>query len=90
MADQSQVPEPTELIYAAGPSWAPAFTAVGVAAILIGSFTSVVFSIAGAVVLLWAAFWGFRSFEDQTERLPRVQRQTSAVLPPIDVREDDA
>ena len=87
MADQSQIPEPTELVYVEGPSWAPAFTAVGVAGLAIGSFTNFVFSAAGAVILLWAAFAWFRSFEDQTERLPRRQDVTSAVIPPTDVRE---
>ena len=88
MADQSQIPEPTELIYVGGPSWAPAFTAVGLAAMAVGSFTSVVLSIAGAVVLLWAAIFWFRSFEDTTERLPRQQQVTSAVIPPKPVDAD--
>src|SRR5439155_6033346 len=89
MADQSRVPEPTELVYVPGPSWAPAFTAVGVAALAIGVFTSVIISIAGAVVLFWAVTQWFRSFEDQTERLPRRQRTTSTVLPPISVQQDE-
>jgi len=89
MADQAQVPEPTELIYAPGSSWAPAFTAVGLAGLVVGSFTVVVVSIAGVVILLWALVMWFRSFDDQTARLPRRQRPTSAVLPPIDVREED-
>ena len=81
MADQSQIPEPTELVYVGGPSWAPAFTAVGLAALAIGSFTSFVLSAAGVVVLFWAAVAWFRSFEDSTERLPRRQQVTSAVIP---------
>ena len=85
MADQSQIPEPTELVYVPSPSWAPAFTAVGLAALAVGSFVSPVISIAGVVVLLWAAFGWFRSFEDTTERLPRRQDVTSAVIPPTEL-----
>jgi hypothetical protein len=89
MADQTQIPEPTELIYVPGPSWAPAFTAAGLAAVLVGAFTSVAITIAGAVFLLCAVISWFRSFEEQAERLPRHQRPTAAVLPPIDVRDED-
>jgi hypothetical protein len=89
MADQSQVPEPTELIYVPSSSWAPAFTAVGLGAVFVGAFTSVAITIVGALILLWAVLGWFRSFGDQAERLPRRQRPTSAVLPPIDVREED-
>ena len=88
MADQSEIPEPTELVYVPGPSWAPAFTAVGVGALAIGSFTSVVLSITGVVILLWAAIAWFRSFKDQTERLPRRQEITSAVIPPPPVEDE--
>jgi hypothetical protein len=87
VADQSQIPEPTELVYVEGPSWAPAFTAVGLAALAVGSFFNVILSIAGALVLVWALILWFRSFEDTTERLPRRQEITSAVIPPTDVHE---
>jgi hypothetical protein len=87
MADQSQIPQPTELIYVPSPSWAPAFTALGVGAMAVGTFTTFVLSAAGAVLLVWAAFGWFRSFEDTTQRLPRRQEVTSAVIPPTDVRE---
>jgi hypothetical protein len=89
MADQSQIPPPTELVYVPAPSWAPAFTAVGLAALAVGSFTTFVLSAAGAVMLLWATFGWFRSFEDATERLPRRQDVTSAVLPPKAASADD-
>jgi hypothetical protein len=89
MADQAQVPEPTELVYVSSSSWAPAFTAVGLGAVFVGAFTSLAITIAGAVILLWAVLGWFRSFADRAESLPRRQRPTSAVLPPIDVREED-
>jgi hypothetical protein len=89
VADQSQIPEPTELIYVEGPSWAPAFTAVGLAALAVGSFTSIVLSIAGAVILIWALIFWFRSFEDTTSRLPRSQEVTSTVIPPTPVEADE-
>jgi hypothetical protein len=86
MADQSEIPEPTELIYASGPSWAPAFTAVGVAAMAIGAFAGWIYALVGGLVLIRAAFAWYRDAEAQVERLPRRQRLTSAVIPPTELR----
>ena len=85
MADQSQIPEPTELIYTPGPSWAPAFTAVGLAAMAAGAFVGWFFALVGGLVIICAAVAWFRDAEDQAERLPRRQRLTSAVIPPIEL-----
>jgi hypothetical protein len=86
MADQSKIPEPTELIYAPAPSWAPAFTAVGVAAMALGAFLGWIYAVVGGVILLRAAFAWYRDAESQAERLPRRQQLTSAVIPPTELR----
>jgi hypothetical protein len=85
--DQSQIPEPTELIYAPAPSWAPAFTAVGLAGVAIGAFAGWVISLAGGVALVAAGVNWYRDYVDQAQRLPRRQRLTSAVIPPTTLRE---
>ncbi len=84
--DQSQIPEPTELIYVPAPSWAPAFTAAGLAGLAIGTFASWVISLIGGIVLLRAALYWYRDYAQQAERLPRRQRLTSAVIPPTTLR----
>ena len=81
--DQSQIPEPTELVYVPAPSWAPAFTALGLAGVAIGAFAGWVISLAGGVALLAAAIQWYRDYADQASRLPRRQRVTSAVIPPL-------
>lgn len=82
MADQSQIPEPTELVYAPSPSWAPALTAVGLAGLAIGAFAGWAISLAGGILLLRAALYWYRDYQEQAQRLPRRQRLTSAVIPP--------
>jgi predicted hotdog family 3-hydroxylacyl-ACP dehydratase len=86
MADQSEIPESTELIYAPRPSWAPAFTAVGVAAMAVGAFVGWVYALVGGLVLLAAALAWYRDAEEQAERLPRRQQLTSAVIPPTELK----
>ena len=85
--DQSQIPEPTELIYVPAPSWAPAFAAAGVAGLAIGAFAAWVISLAGGIALVAAGLHWYRGYVDQAQRLPRRQRLTSAVIPPVTVRE---
>ena len=46
--DQSQIPEPTELIYLPSPSWAPAFTAAAIVALTVGAFTGLPYVFVGA------------------------------------------
>jgi hypothetical protein len=85
VADQSQIPEPTELVYAPAPSWAPLFTAVGAAALAVGAFTNFFYGLVGAIILVIAAVHWFRDAEREVERLPRHQRVTSAVIPPTEL-----
>jgi uncharacterized membrane protein YphA (DoxX/SURF4 family) len=86
VADQSQIPEPTELVYVPGPSWAPMFTAVGAAALAVGAFTNFIYAVAGAIILVIAAVHWFRESERAAERLPRRQQVTSAVIPPTELK----
>jgi len=86
VADQSEIPEPTELIYAPAPSWAPAFTAVGLAAMAAGAFLGWIYALVGGLVLIRAAFAWYRDAEEQAERLPRHQQLTSAVIPPTELK----
>jgi hypothetical protein len=88
MADQSQIPEPTELIYVPSPSWAPAFTAAGLMALTIGTFKGTPYIVVGAVLLVRAIVFWFREAESQAERLPRHQRVTTAVIPATTLKRD--
>jgi hypothetical protein len=86
MADGSQPPEPTELIYVPAPSWRPVLLAAGLAGVLIGLFAGWPFAVAGGVVAL-AALWSWvRRTGDEVGRLPRRQRVTAAVLPAVPLR----
>jgi hypothetical protein len=85
--DQSQIPEPTELIYMPSPSWAPALTAVGLAVLAIGAFAGWVIALAGGILLARAGLYWYRDYVEQAERLPRRQRLTSAVIPPATIAE---
>lgn len=87
MSEHRDIPEPSELVYAPRPSWAPAFLAAGVAVMVSGIYAQGfmvrgwIFSIIGALVFLVA----FRSLVKGAVRdyfrLPRRQRVRGAVLP---------
>jgi hypothetical protein len=81
MADQSQIPEPTELIYVPSPSWAPAFTAAAIMALTIGAFKGLPYVVVGAILLVRAVIYWINDAERQTEELPRRQRLSTAVIP---------
>ena len=86
MADQDKVPEPTELIYLPSPSWAPALAAAGLAGAGAGLFAGWFYALVGALVFLRAIWMMLAEAEEQTERLPRRQRLSAAVIPAIPVR----
>jgi hypothetical protein len=88
MAD-GQVPEPAELVYVPGPSWLPALTAAGIAGVLVGLFAGWPYAVAGAAVLLLSLRAWVRAAGDETARLPRRQRLSSAVLPAVPLRRRD-
>lgn len=87
MDEHRHVPEPGEVVYRPGSSWAPAIFAFAVALTVCGVFAQGfmfrgwVYSIMGAVVALFA----FRSMVRDSIRsyykLPRKQHARGAVLP---------
>jgi hypothetical protein len=81
MADQSELSEPTELIYLPSPSWAPAFTAAALLMLTVGAFKGLVYVIIGAILLIRAIIFWIRDADRQAESLPRRQRISTAVIP---------
>lgn len=81
MADQLP-PEPSELIYTPGYSWAPAFLGLGLAGVLAGIIVWFPYGVVGAVIAIVALIAMLRNTSRQIDRLPREQRPTTAVLPP--------
>ena len=88
MADQSQIPEPTELIYLPSPSWAPAFTAAALMALTIGAFKGLPYVIVGAILLIRAVFYWKADADRQAESLPRRQELSTAVIPATTLRRE--
>jgi hypothetical protein len=84
-----RVPEATELVYVPEPSWIPLFAAAGLAAILVGLFAGYVWAIIGAIVLIVALAAWTRKVGAEVARMPRSQRVSSAVIPPIPPRTRD-
>lgn len=89
MADQSQISEPTELVYSPAPSWAPIFTAGGLMALTIGLFKGVPYEIVGAILMIRAIMYWMQDADRQVERLPRQQRLTTAVIPATTLSRDE-
>ena len=87
MTDHREIPEPGELVYGPGPSWAPAFFALGAALAVCGIFAGGfmvppwVFSIIGGIIILAALRSMISGARDDFYRLPRRQRVRGAVLP---------
>jgi hypothetical protein len=82
-ADSRGVPEQTELVYVPQPSWIPLFVAAGLTGVLVGLFAGIVWAIIAGVVLVIALVVWLRRVGDEISRMPRSQRPTTAVLPPI-------
>jgi hypothetical protein len=90
MRDGRRVPQPTELVYVASPSWAPVLAGAGLAIVAIGLFAGWVYAAAGGVIAL-GALWGWiRGVSRDVERLPRQQRVSTAVLPAVPLRDSDS
>ncbi len=87
MSEHRDIPEPGELIYMPRPSWAPAFLALGVGAMVCGIyangfiFPAVVYAALGAVFFLAALRNLVRGAIRDYFRLPRKQKVRGAVLP---------
>lgn len=90
MTDGRRAPQPTELVYVPGPSWAPVIAAVGLAIVGMGLFAGWFYSIVGGVIgglLALAALWTWiRGVGRDIGRLPRQQRVSTAVLPAVPLR----
>jgi hypothetical protein len=81
--DAPRIPEATELVYVAEPSWIPFFVGGGLAALLVGLFAGLVWAVAGAVVLLVAFVLWVKAIGTEVARMPRAQDVSSAVIPAI-------
>ena len=88
MSNGPQIPEPTELLFVPGPSWAPVLLAAGLAGVAIGLFAGWPFWVAGAIVALGSLRAWIRRTGDDIARLPRQQRLTASVLPAAPLRRD--
>jgi hypothetical protein len=94
-SEQRHVPEPGELIYTPRASWAPAFFALGGIGLVCGIyaagfiFSPYVYSVAGAIIILFAfrslVRGGIRSYFG----LQRHQKVHSAALPIEQITLDD-
>ena len=85
-----RTPEPTELIYVPEPSWMPALTALGLAGVLAGIFVWWPYGIVGAAIALPTLVIMVRGTAADVERLPRRQKQATAVLPAVPPRKPGA
>ncbi len=86
MSDGRPTPEPSELVYVPGASWAPALVAVGLAGVLIGLFAGWPYAVAGAILGLASLRAWVRRTGEETGRLPRQQGVSAAVLPAVPLR----
>jgi hypothetical protein len=90
MRDGRRAQQPTELVYVPSPSWAPALAGAGLAIVAIGLFAGWVYAAVGGVIAI-GALWGWiRSAANDIGRLPREQRVSTAVLPPVPLRRSDS
>lgn len=89
MSEGRQPPQPSELVYVPAPSWLPVLTAAGLAGVLVGLFAGLLYTVAGAIVLLASLRAWLRDTGDQIARLPRQQHPTSAVLPAVLLRRSE-
>ncbi len=89
MADREQqpIPGPTEVIFEPRPSWAPAFLAIGAAALVCGIYAEGfivrgwVYCIIGAIFFICALVSIIHRASSDFRRLPRRQRVRGAALP---------
>jgi hypothetical protein len=84
MSDRT--PEPTELIYLPGASWAPPLVAAGIAIMIVATFTAWWWGVIGLVILLTGARAWWRQSDDEISRMRREQQPGTAVLPAEPIR----
>jgi hypothetical protein len=91
-SEPQEIPAPTESIYEPKPSWAPAFLALGVAALVCGIYAEGflvrgwIYSIIGAVFFVFAFAAIVRGSIRAFFTLPRKQRVRGAPLPAASLR----
>lgn len=78
--------EPTELIYAPTPSWAPLLVAAGIALLIAGSFKGWFLWLIGAFVLFMGIRAWWRLANDEISHMRRTQRTETAVIPAEPIR----
>lgn len=81
-----EVPEPTELIYPVGQSWAPALIAGGLAIALLGIFVTWPFAVIGALIVLAGMRSWWKQGDDEISRMRVEQRTDTAVIPAEPIR----
>jgi hypothetical protein len=86
MKNGRRVTQPTELVYAPQPSWAPVLAGAGLAVVGIGLFAGWVYAVVGGVIALGALWTWIRGVGKDIGRLPRRQRTSTAVLPAVPLR----
>jgi hypothetical protein len=79
-------PPPTELVYLPRSSWLPAFTALGIALVIVGLFAWWPYGVVGAMIALVSIVAWIRGAARDTSRLPIEQRPSTAVLPAVPLR----
>jgi hypothetical protein len=79
-------PEPTELIYPSGDSWAPILVAAGLALAVAGVFTGWFWSVIGAVFFLGGLLSWWKRSDDEISRMRREQPVETAVIPAEPIR----
>lgn len=79
-------PEPTELIYPSGGSWAPILVAAGLAIAIAGAFTVWFWSVIGAAFFLGGLRSWWKRSDDEISRMRREQQLGTAVVPAEPIR----
>jgi hypothetical protein len=83
MAPDPQPERPSELVYLPEPSWAPLFTAAGLALIVAGLAIGWVLSVIGLLLFAPGLWPWIGDLRRSVARLPRRQRPVTAVIPPV-------
>ncbi len=81
-----EIPEPSELIYAPSPSWAPLQIAAGLALVLFGLYSLWAFSIVGALVVLAGVRSWWKLSDAEVSHMRREQVLDTAVIPAEPIR----
>ena len=81
-----RVPEPTELIYLPGESWAPVLIAAGIAISIAAAFTQWWWAVIGLIVVLAGLRSWWRTSDDEISRMRVEQEIGTAVIPAEPIR----